>query len=66
MTPDYASPEQLQGKAITTASDTYSLGVLLYELLSGRVPHRLSEMTPREVERSVPSSPHTLPELVRK
>ena len=39
MTPEYASPEQVRGEPITTASDIYSLGVLLYELLSGRRPH---------------------------
>ncbi len=41
MTPDYASPEQIQGEAITTASDVYSLGVLLYRLLCGHGPYRL-------------------------
>jgi serine/threonine protein kinase len=41
MTPEYASPEQVRGQQITTASDVYSLGVLLYELLTGHRPYRL-------------------------
>jgi eukaryotic-like serine/threonine-protein kinase len=41
MTPEYASPEQVRGQAITTASDVYSLGVLLYELLAGRRPYEV-------------------------
>ena len=43
MTPDYASPEQVIGTEITTASDIYSMGVLLYELLSGHRPYKLVE-----------------------
>jgi serine/threonine-protein kinase len=40
MTPEYASPEQIRGEPMTTATDVYSLGVLLYRLLAGRSPYR--------------------------
>ncbi|HXU33944.1 MAG TPA: tetratricopeptide repeat protein, partial [Thermoanaerobaculia bacterium] len=42
MTPEYASPEQIRGEPVTTATDVYSLGVLLYRLLAGRSPYRPS------------------------
>ena len=41
MTPEYASPEQIRGTPVTKATDIYSLGVLLYELLTGHRPHRI-------------------------
>jgi serine/threonine-protein kinase len=53
LTPEYASPEHLRGERITTASDVYSLGVLLYALLTGRLPYRFASRAPGEIERVV-------------
>jgi eukaryotic-like serine/threonine-protein kinase len=49
MTPEYASPEQVRSEPLTTASDVYALGVLLYELLTGRRPHRLAACSMHEI-----------------
>ncbi len=48
-TPGYASPEQIKGEPITTASDVYSLGVVLYEMLTGHSPYRIVSRGPHEV-----------------
>lgn len=52
-TPTYASPEQIRGGAITTATDIYSLGVLLYELLTGKWPYNVAGSLPHEIARAV-------------
>ena len=60
-TPQYASPEQVLGNAITTASDTYSLGVLLYLLLTGTFPYELKEFTTAEMVRVICHQPPRKP-----
>jgi eukaryotic-like serine/threonine-protein kinase len=63
MTPEYASPEQVRGQPVTNATDIYSLGVLLYELLTGHRPYRVRSDSPLELERMVcneePEKPST-------
>lgn len=53
MTPEYASPEQVRGVSVTTATDIYSLGVVLYELLSGRQPYRFKSRVPHEIAKVI-------------
>ncbi len=60
-TPQYASPEQVLGNPITTASDTYSLGVLLFLLLTGSLPYELKEITTAEMVRVICEEPPRKP-----
>jgi non-specific serine/threonine protein kinase/serine/threonine-protein kinase len=64
MTPEYASPEQIRGEPISTATDIYSLGVILYEILTGHRPYRLQTRRPHEVARAIvetdPPKPSTV------
>jgi serine/threonine protein kinase len=53
MTLDYASPEQVRGEAITTSTDVYSLGVLLYKLLTGRMPYGLLTRSPDAIRQAI-------------
>jgi eukaryotic-like serine/threonine-protein kinase len=64
MTPEYASPEQIRGGAITTAADIYSLGILLFELLTGHRPYRAVGQSLLEMERLVCETEPEKPSVV--
>src|ERR1700730_13881264 len=64
MTPEYASPEQVRGDQVTTVSDVYSLGVLLYELLSGHSPYHFKTLLPQEVAQVIRDSEPEKPSAV--
>jgi len=64
LTPEYASPEQIRGEPLSTASDVYALGILLYELLTGTRPYRFKGTTLHQLEQFVQSHTPLKPSAV--
>jgi serine/threonine protein kinase/tetratricopeptide (TPR) repeat protein len=65
MTPAYASPEQVKGQPVGTPSDIYSLGVLLYELLTGQRPYKLKNKSAAEITKAICEQEPTRPSATR-
>ncbi len=64
MTPNYASPEQFRGETVSTATDIYSLGVILFELLTGKLPYETSSKKLEEAARVVSENEPPRPSIV--
>ena len=64
MTPEYAAPEQIRGETVSTATDIYALGLILFQLLTGAFPYKLNSFAPLELEKVIcltdPAKPSTV------
>lgn len=64
MTPAYAGPEQIRGERLTATTDVYALGVVLFELLTGRLPYQVDGLTPSQIERVICDDQPPRPSMV--